>query len=134
MRLFRVALFVVAGFAVAMPSGAAPPKKPAVVKGTPQPVDPFIKNTVWNGKVAAVDATSISVTNEKALTRKFSIHAGTIFGRGGSAKLADFKVGDPVVVNFSEVQGSTVARAENVSPPKAPRPGKRKRAQAAGNP
>jgi hypothetical protein len=73
------------------------------------------------------------VTSDKALTRKFSIHTGTIFGRGGSAKLTDFKIGDPVVVNFSEVPGSKVAKAENVSPPKAPRAGQRKKANTAGN-
>lgn len=118
MRIFLAAVIAVTAFALVTPVQSAPPKKKPAAKSTPQPVDPFIKNTVWTGKVAAVDATSISVTSEKALTRKFSIHAGTIFGRGGSATLADFKVADPVVVNFSEVQGSTVARAENISPPR----------------
>lgn len=130
----RLAFIVAVGVLFVAVAHSAPPKKKPLAKPTPEKVDPFIKNTVWTGKVAAVDAGSITVTNEKALTRKFSIHAGTIFGRGGSAKLADFKVGDTVVVSFSEVPGSLVAKAENISPPKAPRAGKRKRKQAAENP
>ncbi len=120
-------LFAALALALVAPGMAAPTKKKPAAKSTPRPVDPFIKNTVWEGKVAAVDATSISVTSEKALTRKFAIHRGTIFGSGGSGALAQFQPGDSVIVNFSEVQGSTVARAENVSPPKTPRAGKRKK-------
>jgi hypothetical protein len=132
--VLRLAISVLAALALVGPAFSAPPKKKPQAKTTPTPVDPFIKSTVWTGKVAAIDVTSIAVTSDKALTRKFSIHPGTILGRGGSAKLADFKVGDPVVVSFSEVHGSTVAKAENISPPKAPRAGQRKRKGAAKKP
>ncbi len=127
MRLRGVIPFVAIALALAGPGFAAPPKKKPSASATPQAVDPFIKNTVWSGKIAAVDATGISVTNEKALTRRFSIYSGTIFGRGGSAALSDFKKGDQVTVNFSEVPGSNVGKAENISPPKVPRAGRAKK-------
>ena len=118
----HLSLAAAACLALIAPAVAAPPKKPSA-KAKPEPVDPFIKNTIWTGKIAAVDATSISVTSDKALTRKFSIYPGTILGRGGKGALSDLQVGGRVIVSFSEVPGSNVAKAENISPPKEPRVG-----------
>ena len=116
----HLTLIATASLAFIAPAVAAPPKKPAG-KAKPEAVDPFIKNTIWTGKIAAVDATSISVTSDKALTRKFSIYPGTIIGPAAKGTLSDLQVGGRVIVSFSEVPGSTVAKAENISPPKEPK-------------
>ncbi len=118
----HLSLIAVAGLAFIAPAVAAPPKKPAG-KAKPEAVDPFIKNTIWTGMVAAVNATSISVTSDKALTRQFSIYSGTIIGPGAKGTLSDLQVGGRVIVSFSEVPGSNVAKAENISPPKEPKVG-----------
>ena len=114
----RLPLLLAALLALVTPSFAAP--KP---KATPIPVDPFIKSTVWPGKITAIDPTSITVTNAKGLKRKFLIYSGTVLGRGGTATLGDFQVGGTVTVSFSEEAGSKVAKAENISLPKAPKAG-----------
>jgi Cu/Ag efflux protein CusF len=78
------------------------------------PGAPMKKNTDWEGSVAAISDTSITVKNPKG-TRVFAIYPGTVFGQRASKKLSDFKVGDTVHVVFSEVGAQ--AKAENIRNP-----------------
>ena len=83
------------------------------------------KVTDYAGTVVAATDKYIMVQG-KVGTRVFEIYSGTIFGKGGKQKLADFKPGTPVIVVFSELTG--VVKAENirtVEPPKPKAPAKK---------
>ena len=90
-----------------------PKPKPAV-----KPVNPFVKNTEWTGKIVAIDAASITVVNDRALTRAFLLTPGTVLGRDARGKLADYKIGGRVAVSFSEIPGTNSAKAESLQPAK----------------
>ncbi len=101
---------------------AAAPLCFAAGKPTPKPmtkpVNPFVKNTEWSGKIVAIDATTITVVNDRALTRAFLLHPGTVLGRDARGKLSDYKVGGRVGVSFSEIPGTNSAKAESLQIPK----------------
>jgi hypothetical protein len=77
------------------------------------------KATDYAGKVVAVNEQAITVQG-KIGTRVFQIYPGTIYGKGGRQKLADFKPGSPVIVVFSELTG--VVKAENIRTEEPPKP------------
>ena len=85
------------------------------------------KATDYAGKVVAVTDKAITVQG-KIGTRVFQIYPGTIFGKGGRQKLADFKPGTPVIVVFSELTG--VVKAENIRTEEPPKPKAPKKAGA----
>ena len=94
--------------------------KPAPKPQT-KPVNPFVKNTEWSGKIVAIDAASIIVVNDRALTRAFLLHPGTVLGRDARGKLGDYRVGGRVLVSFSEIPGTNSAKAESLQIPKPKR-------------
>jgi hypothetical protein len=77
------------------------------------------KPTDYAGTVVAANEQAITVQG-KIGTRVFPIYPGTVFGKGGRQKLADFKPGTPVIVVFSEITG--IVRAENIRTAEAPKP------------
>ena len=77
------------------------------------------KATDYAGNVVAVHERAITVQG-KIGTRVFEIYPGTIFGKGGRQKLADFKPGTPVIVVFSELTG--IVKAENIRTAEPPKP------------
>jgi hypothetical protein len=77
------------------------------------------KVTDYPGTVVAATDKYIMVQG-KIGTRVFEIYSGTIFGKGGKQKLADFKPGTPVIVVFSELTG--VVKAENIRTVEPPKP------------
>ena len=77
------------------------------------------KVTDYQGTVVAATDKYIMVQG-KIGTRVFEIYSGTIFGKGGKQKLADFKPGTPVIVVFSELTG--VVKAENIRTVEPPKP------------
>jgi hypothetical protein len=77
------------------------------------------KATDYAGNVVAANEQAITVQG-KIGTRVFQIYPGTIFGKGGRQKLADFKPGTPVIVVFSELTG--IVKAENIRTAEPPKP------------
>lgn len=76
------------------------------------------KPTEYEGTVVACGPKGI-VVQGKIGTRLFPIYSGTVFGKGRSQKLSDFKPGTYVKVVFSELVGKV--QAENIrtsTPPK----------------
>ena len=85
--------------------------------------------TQWDGVIAAINETSVTVKNPKG-TKAFAIHPGTVFGQRAAKKLSDFKVGDNVLVVFSNTAGQL--KAENIRNPDDDRkPGQKKGKAAA---
>ena len=111
MRLFTLlAAFALATAPPCFAAGKPTPK--------PKPVNPFVKSTEWSGKIVAIDAASITVVNDRALTRAFLLTPGTVLGRDARGKLSDYKVGGRVAVSFSEIPGTNSAKAESLQIPK----------------
>jgi hypothetical protein len=72
------------------------------------------KSTDFRGLIKSINDTSITVTSPKG-TRTFAIYKGTVFGQRASKTLADYTVGESVIVIFSEAAGK--AQAENIRNP-----------------
>lgn len=77
------------------------------------------KNVEFRGYITTINKAEVIIKGTIG-TRAFVIYPGTVFGRGGHQKLANFKSGMHVTVIFSEVLG--VAKVENIRPSSPPKP------------
>lgn len=73
-----------------------------------------LKSPEVQGTIASISATAVSVKGPKGV-KSFAIHPGTVFGQRAAMTIADFKVGDNVIVIYSEQSGKV--RAENIRNP-----------------